>query len=78
MDHACIPFYYIDTDEVTRIFPFTKKYIFIARSEDTFFYLSRVRILVSPWLLTFWSRKYKYYCLKFSFITLYPSVITFL
>ena len=52
MDHACIPFYYIDADEVTRIFPFTKKYIFISRSEDTIFYLSRVRILVSPWLLT--------------------------
>ena len=35
---------------------------------------------MSPWLLTliltFWNRKYKYYCLYFSFITLYPSFIT--
>ena len=30
-------------------------------------------------ILTFnWNRKYKYYCLYFSFITLYPSFITFL
>ena len=29
-------------------------------------------------ILTFWNRKYKYYCLYFSFITLYPSIITFL
>ena len=29
-------------------------------------------------ILTFWNRKYKYYCLCFSFITLYPSFITFL
>ena len=47
---------------------------------------------MSPWLLTwlakifllfiriltFWNRKYNYYCLYFSFITLYPSFITFL
>ena len=55
----------------TRIFPFTKKSC-----------LHRVRILVSPWLLTliltFWNRNYKYYCLYFSFVTLYPSFITFL
>ena len=25
-------------------------------------------------ILTFWNRKYKYYCLYFSFITLYPSL----
>ena len=43
-----------------------------------YFYLSRVRILVLPWLLTVWNRKYKYYCLYFSFITLCPSFITFL
>ena len=29
-------------------------------------------------ILTFWNRKYKYYCLSLSFITLYPSIITFL
>ena len=29
-------------------------------------------------ILTFWNRKYKYYCLYFSFVTLYPSFITFL
>ena len=28
--------------------------------------------------MTFWNRKYKYYCLCFSFITLYSSFITFL
>ena len=72
-----------------------------------YFYLLFVRIVVSPWLLTwlanykrasrsgrffccykifpffiriltFWNRKYKYYCLYLSFITLYPSFITFL
>ena len=50
-----------------------------------YFYLSRVRILVSPWLLT-WLANYKrashsiilYCCLYFSFITLCPSFITFL
>ena len=29
-------------------------------------------------VLNFWNRKYKYYCLYFSFIILYPSFITFL
>ena len=29
-------------------------------------------------ILSFWNRKYKYYCLYFSFITWYPSFITFL
>ena len=131
----------------TRIFPFTKT-SYLHRGRWTYyFYLSRVRILVPPWLqtwlanykraslsgarrvsfeisftkwlrgattvqlsvtfsisqesttwcyfkmrfccyriflffiriLTFnWNRKYKYYCLYFSFITLYPSFITFL
>ena len=27
--------------------------------------------------MTLWNRKYKYYCLCFSFVTLYPSFITF-
>ena len=50
-----------------------------------YFYLSRVRILVSPWLLT-WLANYNrasrsiilYDCLYFSFITLCPSFLTFL
>ena len=79
----------------TRIFPFTKKIISSLRAVKILFYLSRVRILVLPWLLTyafavigfflffiriltFSNRKYKYYCLYFSFITLYPSFISFL
>ena len=48
-------FYHIDTDEIPEFFLLLKNYIFIARredTEDTIFYLSRVRILVSPWLLT--------------------------
>ena len=47
-----IVFYYIDTDEIPGFFLLLKNHIFIARSQDTIFYLSRVRILVSPWLLT--------------------------
>ena len=65
-------YYYIDTDEIPVFFLLLKNYICIARSEDTIFYLSRVRILVSPWLLTLLAN----YCLYFSFITLYPSFIT--
>ena len=34
--------------------------------------------MVTNTILTFWNRKYKYYCLYFSFITLYPSFITLL
>ena len=62
----------------TRIFPFTKKSYLHRAQWRYYFCLSRVRILVSPWLLTFWNKKYKYYCLYFSFITLYPSFITLL
>ena len=131
----------------TRIFPFTKTSYLYRGRWTYYFYLSRVRILVPPWLqtwlanykraslsgarrvsfeisftkwlrgattvqfsvtfsisqesttwryfkmrfccyriflffiriLTFnWNRKYKYYCLYSSFITLYPSFITFL
>ena len=94
----------------TRISPFTKK-LYLHRAQlRYYFYLSRVRILVWPWLpteltndkrasrsgarsvevrrqiillffiriLTFSNRKCKYYFLYFSFITLYPSFITFL
>ena len=77
--------YYIDTDEIPGFFLLLKTHIFIARSEDTIFifhmwgywchhgiFLFFIRIL------TFWNRKYKYYCLYFSFITLYPSFIAFL
>ena len=46
----------------TRIFPFTKKSYLHRAQWRYYFYLSRVRILVSPWLLTliltFWNRKY--------------------
>ena len=45
----------------TRIFPFTKKSYLHRGQWRYYFYLSRVRILVSPWLLTliltFWNRK---------------------
>ena len=57
----------------TRIFPFTKKsYLHRARWRY-YFYLSRVRILVSPWLLTLITENHKYCCLFFAFITLYPT-----
>ena len=76
----------------TRIIPFTKESYLHRTQWRYYFYLSRVKILVSPWLLTwlakiflffiriltFWNRNYKYCCLYFSFITLYPSFITFL
>ena len=46
----------------TRIFPYTKKSYLHRAQWRYYFYLSRVRILVSPWLLTliltFWNRKY--------------------
>ena len=66
----------------------------IARSEDTFLsftcedigvaMVTNIRFccyrifLFFIRILTFWNRKYKYYCLYFSFITLYPSFISFL
>ena len=46
----------------TRIFPYTKKSCLHRAQWRYYFYLSRVRILVSQWLLTliltFWNRKY--------------------
>ena len=42
----------------TRIFPFTKKSYLHRAQWRYYFYLSRVRILVSPWLLT-WLANYK-------------------
>ena len=81
-------FIIIDTDEIPRFFLLEKKSYLHRAQWRYYFYLSRVRILVSPWLLTwlanmiriltFWNRNYKYYCLYFSFITLYASFITFL
>ena len=69
----------------TRIFPFTKKSYLQRAQWWYFFYLSHVRILVSPCLLTskpitreLPAQVTKYYCPYFSFITLYPSFITFL
>ena len=50
--YTLINIYHIDTDEIPGFFLLLKNHIFIVRSEDTIFYLSRVRILVSPWLLT--------------------------
>ena len=58
----------------TRIFPFTKKSYLHHGQWRYYFYLSRVRILVSPWLLTWLANC----CLYFSFIALYPRFITFL
>ena len=40
--------------------------------------VAMVTNMITNTILTFWNRKYKYYCLYFSFITLYPSFITFL
>ena len=78
----------------TRIFPFTKKSYLHRAQWRYYFYLSRVRILVSPWLLTyafavieFFSSSLEFWLFGtenisiiffyFSFITLYPSFITF-
>ena len=55
-----ISFYYIDTDEIPGFFLLLKNHIFIARWKY-YFYLSRVRILVSPWLLTY---GYEFYLLE--------------
>ena len=46
--------------ENTRIFPFTKKSFLLRAQWRYYFYLSRVRILVSPWLLT-WLANYQNY-----------------
>ena len=62
-------YYWIDTRQLgiyllnrywwnTRIFPFTKKSYLHRAQWRYYFYLSRVRILVSPWLLT-WLANYK-------------------
>ena len=50
--NGLIYIYYIDTDEIPGFFLLLKNHIFIMRSEKYHFYLLRVRILVSPWLLT--------------------------
>ena len=82
-------FYYIENGELnTRNFPFTKKsyphravkILFLSFTcEDIG--VAMVTNMISQLqerFLTFWNRKYKYYCLYLSFITLYPSFITFL
>ena len=73
--------YYIDTDEIPGFSLLLKNHIFTARGEDTI-------IIFHMWgywcrhgchgILTYCNRKYKYYCLYFSFIILYPSFMTFL
>ena len=70
---TCI--YYIDTK-----FPFTKKSCLHHIQWRYYFYLSCEDIgvaMVTNINFDFWNRKYKYYYLYFSFITLYPSFITF-
>ena len=64
----------------TRIFPFTKKSCLHHIQWRYYFYLSCEDIgvaMVTNINFDFWNRKYKYYYLYFSFITLYPSFITF-
>ena len=64
----------------TRIFPFTNKSYLHRVQWRYYFYLLRVRILVSPWLLTwlanetFWNRKYKHYCLLLNFISEFHNI----
>ena len=43
---------------------------------ETRIYSCKGEIMVTNTILTFWNRKYKYYCLYFSFITLYPSFLS--
>ena len=55
---SCDRVYYLGTDEIPGFFPFTKK-SYLHRAQWRYcFHLSRVRILMSPWLLT-WSANYK-------------------
>ena len=69
-----------------RIFPFTKKSYLHHAQWRYYFFLSRVRILVSPWLLTWLAKIFLFFIrirlfgteMYFSFITLYPSFRTFL
>ena len=68
----------------TRIFPFPKK-SYLHRAQWRYYLcedigvamVTNIIFLFFIRILTFWNRKYKYYCLYFSFITLYPSFITF-
>ena len=82
-------FYHIDTDEIPGFFLLLKNHIFIERSESFTcedIGVAMVTNMISQLqesfirILTFWNRKYKYYCLYFSFILLllYPSFVTFL
>ena len=91
MNHYNKQFYYKDRYWWnTRIFPFTKNSYLHHAQWRYYFYLSCVRILVSPWLLTwFFSSSLEFWLfgtenisiivfIIFSFITIYPSFITFL
>ena len=72
--------YYIDTDEIPGFFLLLKNHIFISCSEDTILSFTRedIGVVMVTYIIFLFFRKYKYYCLYFSFITLYPSFITFL
>ena len=81
-------YYYIDTDEIPGFFLLLKKsylhhmcvkILFLSFTcEDIG--VAIVTSMITSIILTFWNRKYEYYCLYFSFITLYLylSFITFL
>ena len=77
---------------ITRIFSFTKK-SYLHRAQWRIFKIlflsftcgdigvatvTNMVFLFFVRILTFWNRKYKYYCLYFSFITLHLRFITFL
>ena len=85
-------YYYVDTDELPGSFPFTKK-SYLHRAQWRIFKIlflsftcgdigvatvTNMVFLFFVRILTFWNRKYKYYCLYFSFITLHLRFITFL
>ena len=81
-------FYCIDTDEMPGFFLLLKNHISLRAVKILFLsftcedigvaMVTNMIFLFFIRILTFWNRKYKYYCLYFSFITLYLSFITFL
>ena len=87
-NNISIYIYYIDTDEIPGFF-LSLKIISSSRAVKILFLsftwenigvamVTNIIFLFFIRILTFWNRKYKYYCLYFSSITLYPSFITFL
>ena len=71
--------YYIDTDEIPGFFLLLKIISSSRAVKILSFTCEDVGVaMVTNIILTFWNRKYNYYCLYFCFITLYPSFITFL